>query len=59
MDQIQRPPPVLVADISEGRMTRKGWREWPAVLKPQDDTVFKADELIAGQIIENRPTTGQ
>lgn len=58
LDQLQRPP-TRVADIPRGRVGRKGWRKWPAVLKAQDNTVFKADELIAGQTIENRPATGQ
>lgn len=58
LDQLQRPPTRL-ADIPRGRVGRKGWRKWPAVLKAQDTTVFKADELIAGQTIENRPATGQ
>lgn len=58
LDQLQRPP-MRVADIPRGRVGRKGWRKWPAVLKAQDNTVFKADELIAAQTIESRPATGQ
>lgn len=57
LDQLQRPP-MRVADILRGRVGRKGGRKWPAILKAQDNTVFKA-ELIAEQTVESRPATGQ